>query len=50
MCSPPTTPDLQRDLVSYGLIPEFIGRIPIISSLGALSEEELMQASPAAAA
>lgn len=33
----------QRDLVSYGLIPEFIGRIPIISSLGALTEDEMMQ-------
>lgn len=33
----------QADLVAYGLIPEFIGRLPIVSSLEALSEEELMQ-------
>lgn len=32
----------QADLVHYGLIPEFIGRLPIISSLQALSEDELM--------
>lgn len=31
------------DLVSYGLIPEFIGRLPVVVSLGELREEDLMQ-------
>lgn len=31
----------QNDLVQYGLIPEFVGRFPVICTLGALSEEEL---------
>ncbi len=31
----------QRDLIHYGLIPEFIGRFPVLCSLGMLSEEEL---------
>jgi len=30
------------DLLKYGLIPEFIGRIPVISSLQSLSEDALM--------
>ena len=30
------------DLMKYGLIPEFIGRIPVISALDELSEEALM--------
>lgn len=34
-----TEPD---DLLKYGLIPEFIGRIPVISSLQSLSEDALM--------
>ena len=33
---------LPEDLLHFGLIPEFIGRIPVISSLRKLSEEELM--------
>ncbi|KAM7252499.1 hypothetical protein ACFE04_024382 [Oxalis oulophora] len=31
------------DLVSYGLIPEFVGRIPILVSLSALNEDQLVQ-------
>ncbi len=32
-----------RDLISYGLIPEFVGRVPVISSLNALDEESLVK-------
>jgi ATP-dependent Clp protease ATP-binding subunit ClpX len=31
-----------EDLLSYGLIPEFIGRLPVISVLSQLSEDELV--------
>jgi ATP-dependent Clp protease ATP-binding subunit ClpX len=31
-----------EDLIKFGLIPEFVGRLPLISSLHALSEEALM--------
>lgn len=31
----------QNDLVQYGLIPEFVGRFPVICTLGMLSETEL---------
>uniref|UniRef100_A0A7N0VAG5 Uncharacterized protein n=1 Tax=Kalanchoe fedtschenkoi TaxID=63787 RepID=A0A7N0VAG5_KALFE len=31
------------DLIAYGLIPEFIGRFPILVSLTALTEEQLIQ-------
>ncbi len=31
-----------EDLLSFGLIPEFIGRLPVVSTLEALTEEELM--------
>ncbi|OMO51528.1 hypothetical protein CCACVL1_29739 [Corchorus capsularis] len=31
------------DLIAYGLIPEFIGRFPILVSLSALTEEQLVQ-------
>jgi ATP-dependent Clp protease ATP-binding subunit ClpX len=31
-----------EDLLAFGMIPEFIGRLPIVSALDALSEEELM--------
>lgn len=34
------------DLIAYGLIPEFIGRFPILVSLSALTEEQLMQVIP----
>lgn len=30
------------DLISYGMIPEFIGRLPIVVSLSSLSEEMLV--------
>ena len=32
-----------EDLLKYGLIPEFIGRLPVIATLGPLSEEALVQ-------
>jgi ATP-dependent Clp protease ATP-binding subunit ClpX len=32
-----------EDLVKFGLIPEFIGRLPVIATLGELDEEALMQ-------
>ncbi|MBO1255338.1 ATP-dependent protease ATP-binding subunit ClpX [Alteromonas sp. 5E99-2] len=32
-----------EDLVKYGLIPEFIGRLPIVTSLEELSEDALIQ-------
>lgn len=31
------------DLISYGLIPEFVGRFPILVSLSALTENQLVQ-------
>jgi ATP-dependent Clp protease ATP-binding subunit ClpX len=31
-----------EDLLSFGMIPEFIGRLPIVTALEALTEEELM--------
>jgi len=31
----------QRDLIHYGLIPEFVGRFPVVCSLGMLNEDEL---------
>ena len=33
------------DLISYGLIPEFIGRFPVLVSLSALNEDQLIQVS-----
>ena len=32
-----------EDLVKYGLIPEFIGRLPVVTSLDELSEDALIQ-------
>ncbi|ALG68541.1 ATP-dependent Clp protease ATP-binding subunit ClpX [Beggiatoa leptomitoformis] len=32
-----------EDLIKYGLIPEFIGRLPIITTLEELTEEQLVQ-------
>ncbi|WP_395749739.1 ATP-dependent Clp protease ATP-binding subunit ClpX [Prosthecobacter sp.] len=32
-----------EDLLSFGLIPEFIGRLPVICSLESLTEQELMR-------
>src|SRR5690625_5471110 len=34
---------LPEDLLSYGLIPEFIGRLPVIGSLTPLDEEALVE-------
>ncbi|KAK6285060.1 hypothetical protein POUND7_004012, partial [Theobroma cacao] len=31
------------DLIAYGLIPEFIGRLPILVSLSGLNEEQLVE-------
>lgn len=31
------------DLISYGLIPEFVGRFPILVNLSALTENQLVQ-------
>jgi ATP-dependent Clp protease ATP-binding subunit ClpX len=31
-----------EDLLSFGMIPEFIGRLPIVTALDALTEDELM--------
>ena len=31
-----------EDLLSFGMIPEFVGRLPVLSSLESLTEEELM--------
>ena len=33
---------LPEDLIKYGMIPEFVGRIPVITSLSELSEPELV--------
>ncbi|KAK9845326.1 hypothetical protein WJX81_003486 [Elliptochloris bilobata] len=33
----------QTDLINYGLIPEFVGRFPVISTLQALTEAELSE-------
>jgi ATP-dependent Clp protease ATP-binding subunit ClpX len=32
-----------KDLISFGLIPEFIGRIPVIAMLNSLSKEDLVR-------
>jgi ATP-dependent Clp protease ATP-binding subunit ClpX len=34
---------LPEDLLRYGLIPEFVGRVPVIVTLGALGEEALVR-------
>lgn len=42
----PTLYDSQvesADLIAYGLIPEFIGRFPILVSLSALTEDQLVE-------
>lgn len=31
------------DLIAYGLIPEFIGRFPILVSLSSLTEDQLVE-------
>ena len=33
----------QEDLISYGLIPELVGRLPVLSSLDNLSTEDMMR-------
>jgi ATP-dependent Clp protease ATP-binding subunit ClpX len=34
---------LPQDLLKFGMIPEFVGRVPVIVSLDALSEEDLVR-------
>ncbi|MBC7333567.1 MAG: ATP-dependent Clp protease ATP-binding subunit ClpX [Actinobacteria bacterium] len=34
---------MPEDLLSYGLIPEFVGRLPIICTLSSLSEDDLVR-------
>ncbi|MFM7139924.1 MAG: ATP-dependent Clp protease ATP-binding subunit ClpX [Actinomycetes bacterium] len=34
---------MPEDLLKFGMIPEFIGRLPVVTSVTALSEEALMQ-------
>lgn len=34
---------IQKDLVNYGLIPEFVGRLPILTALNKLSQSELVK-------
>ncbi len=39
-------PDLRvepEDMIRYGMIPEFIGRLPVVSSLEALTEDDLVR-------
>jgi ATP-dependent Clp protease ATP-binding subunit ClpX len=31
-----------EDLLSFGMIPEFIGRLPVVSALDALTEDEMV--------
>lgn len=33
----------QKDLVKYGLMPELIGRLPVITTLNPLSEDDLIK-------
>src|ERR1700744_5321761 len=37
---------LPEDLIQYGLIPEFIGRLPVMSAIQPLSRDELMEILP----
>ena len=32
-----------HDLFEFGMIPEFVGRLPVIATLGALGEDELVR-------
>jgi ATP-dependent Clp protease ATP-binding subunit ClpX len=34
---------LPEDLLAYGLIPEFVGRLPVVSAVHSLSEDDLMR-------
>ena len=34
---------MPEDLISYGLIPEFIGRLPVVSAVHALDREDLIR-------
>lgn len=43
VCNSPVMQVESSDLISYGLIPEFVGRFPILVSLSALTEDQLVQ-------
>ena len=32
-----------EDLLAYGMIPEFVGRVPVLTTLDALSEDDLLR-------
>lgn len=34
---------MPQDLIKYGIIPEFVGRVPVVVSLDALKEEDLIK-------
>ena len=34
---------IQEDLISYGMIPELVGRLPVLTTLEALDKEDLLQ-------
>ena len=34
---------MPEDLLKYGLIPEFVGRLPVVVSLAALAQEDLVK-------
>ena len=34
---------MPEDLLKYGMIPEFVGRLPVISTLKSLNENDLMK-------
>ena len=36
---------MPQDLVKFGMIPEFVGRVPVVVSLDALDEEALVKLS-----
>ncbi len=33
----------QKDLIEFGLIPEFVGRLPVVATLNSLTQEDLVQ-------
>lgn len=39
----PGLPVEPEDLIHYGLIPEFVGRLPVVTTLGDLAEEDLVR-------
>lgn len=43
LCEPLHSQVESSDLIAYGLIPEFVGRFPILVNLSALTEDQLVQ-------